>query len=288
MPLITKIANPGTTTVTQFAGDTLNLLSDWTNNIDVAASDSSLKPIINTDTLFQPGRIKIYDTDNTNTFAISTQANLAANKTINLPSISASSDDIVLAGAVQTLTGKTLDGASNTITGVTVSSKSGLPSSVVFNDQNNAIGPYYIEIQEATTPGNPTSGRRRLWVDSTTHKLSARTSAGTTVSLEEGLTGTWDPNAAETLTNKTMSGSSNTFTNIQDSSLSANISKLNANQTVTGIKTIQNYQDIQAVTEPAAPSSTYARLYVRATDANNDELVIWLKKRGSYEKVVIA
>lgn len=288
MPFLTKINAPGSTTLTQFAGDAMNRIADWTNNINVAASDATKRPIINTVTIFQPAKLSLYDTDNSNLFIFSTAANLAADKTINLPSIAASSDELVLATAVQTLTGKTIDAGSNTISNVVISAKANLPNTVVFNDQNNSLGAFYVDLQEIAAPAAPSSGRRRIYVDSSTHKITARTSGATSVSLEEGQSGTWDPNATETLTNKTISGSSNTITNLGDASLSANVSKNNANQTVTGVKTIENYTDVKAVTEPAAPSSTYARVYVRATDANNDELVVWLKKAGSYVKVVIA
>lgn len=287
MPFITKINTPGVTTLTKFHGDVINRIADWTNNIDVAAADASKKPIINTETLFQPNKLKIYDGDSTHTFRIST-SNLSADKTINLPSFTAASDDILLAAAVQTITGKTIDANSNTVSNVVISAKANLPANVVFNDQNNTIGAYYIELQETTAPAAPASGRRRLYIDSTTHKATVRTSASTSVSLEEGQTGTWDPNAIETFTNKTISGSSNTLSNIADGSLSANVSKNNANQTVTGIKTYENYIDVKAVSEPAQPSATYVRLYVRATDANNDEIIAYVKKAGTYVKVVIA
>lgn len=286
MPFLTKINAPGSTTLTKFAGDAMNRLADWTSNVDVASGDATKRPIIATQTIFQTNKLSFYDSDSSNIFKIST-GNATADKTVNIPNFTASTDDIVLASAVQTLTGKTIDANSNTISNVVISTKGNLPASVVFNDQNNNLGAFYFDVQEISTPANPTSGKRRIYVDSSTHKITARTSAGTSVSLEEGQTGTWDPNSVETFTNKSISGSANTITNIADAALTANVSKNNANQTVTGVKTVENYTDIKAVTEPAAPASTYARLYMRATDANNDELVLYVKKAGSYVKVVL-
>jgi hypothetical protein len=46
--------------------------------------------------------------------------------------------------------------------------------------------------------------------------------------------------AVETITNKSMSGSSNTFTNIPDSALSTNVDLLNTSQTITAAKTFSN------------------------------------------------
>lgn len=46
--------------------------------------------------------------------------------------------------------------------------------------------------------------------------------------------------ATQTLTNKTISGSSNTITNIADAALSANVDLLNAAQTISGAKTFTN------------------------------------------------
>jgi hypothetical protein len=43
----------------------------------------------------------------------------------------------------------------------------------------------YVDIQQIATPSDPPAGTRRMFVDSGTGKLSVRTSAGATVSLEE-------------------------------------------------------------------------------------------------------
>lgn len=78
--------------------------------------------------------------------------------------------------------------------------------------------------------GDPSVGTDgQFWFDTATDFLRFGATAGnqTVASL----------NQTQTLTNKTISGSSNTLTNIQDSSLSANVALLNGNQTVTGKKT---------------------------------------------------
>lgn len=50
---------------------------------------------------------------------------------------------------------------------------------------NLAMGAAYVDIPQIAAPANPSAGTRRLYLDSSTGKLSVRTSAGTSVSLEE-------------------------------------------------------------------------------------------------------
>lgn len=52
---------------------------------------------------------------------------------------------------------------------------------------------------------------------------------------------------AQTLTNKTISGSSNTITNIQDSSLTSNVVLKDSAQTITGAKTFSSYPTMNAI-----------------------------------------
>jgi hypothetical protein len=54
----------------------------------------------------------------------------------------------------------------------------------VIPDANQDFGPYYSDWTQIPTPSNPATGTRRLFVDSGTGRLSVRTSAGTTVDLE--------------------------------------------------------------------------------------------------------
>lgn len=42
-----------------------------------------------------------------------------------------------------------------------------------------------LDIPQSAAPANPSAGTRRLYVDSGTGKISVRTSAGASVSLEE-------------------------------------------------------------------------------------------------------
>jgi hypothetical protein len=50
---------------------------------------------------------------------------------------------------------------------------------------NQALGAFYFDVAQIAAPANPAAGTRRLFVDSADGKLKVRTSAGTSVSLEE-------------------------------------------------------------------------------------------------------
>jgi hypothetical protein len=50
---------------------------------------------------------------------------------------------------------------------------------------NQALGAFYLDVDEIAAPSNPSSGTRRLFVNTATGKLSVRTSGGSSVSLEE-------------------------------------------------------------------------------------------------------
>lgn len=62
---------------------------------------------------------------------------------------------------------------------------------------NLSMGENFITMDDIATPANPGVGQRRIFVDTGTGKLSVRTQAGATVSLEEGgaASGSFDDNA---------------------------------------------------------------------------------------------
>jgi hypothetical protein len=66
----------------------------------------------------------------------------------------------------------------------TISDKAKLNSNIVYKDQNNDLGDFFLDIGDIAAPANPVAGKRRIFLDSATGKLSVRTSAGTTIDLE--------------------------------------------------------------------------------------------------------
>lgn len=73
-----------------------------------------------------------------------------------------------------------------TLTGKDADSVDGIQgTSIVRNDRNNVLGAFYEDIAQITAPANPAVGTRRVFVDAADGKMKVRTSAGTSVSLEE-------------------------------------------------------------------------------------------------------
>ena len=131
--------------------------------------------------------------------------------------------------------------------------KSSLPSSVVYNDQNNNLGAFYQDIGEIAAPAAPAANSGRLFFDSADEHLKIKKSDTTLVDLEAvgGGGGTWDANAAETIQNKK----------------------------------IGNHLDFSRVTTPSDPATDVGRLYHRQIDANNDGMFVKLKKAGAIVEV---
>lgn len=74
--------------------------------------------------------------------------------------------------------------ATFTTTKISTLSKSLLNSAIIYGDQNNSLGAFYLDIDDIAVPVNPAVGVRRLFVDTATGEISVRTNAGATVSLE--------------------------------------------------------------------------------------------------------
>jgi len=66
----------------------------------------------------------------------------------------------------------------------TITDKAKLNANIVYKDQNNDLGDFYLDFGDIAVPANPAAGKRRIFFDQATGKLSVRTSAGTTIDLE--------------------------------------------------------------------------------------------------------
>ena len=131
--------------------------------------------------------------------------------------------------------------------------KATLPSSIVYNDQNNNLGTFYQDIGEIAAPAAPAANTGRLFFDSADEHLKIKKSDTTLVDLESGGGGggTWDPNSTETIQNKK----------------------------------IGNHLDFTRITIPSDPATDVGRLYHKQIDANNDGMFVKLKKAGSIVEV---
>jgi len=120
-----RIQNPKTTTADTYAGDALNKIQEWLAGINIAATDSTNKPGINTDTRFHSGRLKLFDLDFSNELSFVTPA-LSTNANISFPVLlsAVADNEILFASVPQAIENKTINAAANTITNITNTSLS--------------------------------------------------------------------------------------------------------------------------------------------------------------------
>jgi hypothetical protein len=101
----------------------------------------------------------------------------------------------------------------------------------------------------AAPPGTGTAGL--IWYDTVSNQIGYET-AGVSNKVVCSL------DDAQTLTNKSISGASNTLTNIPDSALSANVGLLNGSQTVSGTKAFSAAPVIDHIKPSGASASGHA------------------------------
>lgn len=148
------------------------------------------------DSIFRSSRLIVRNLANTFSYLLAGSA-IAANRTITFPLL-AGNDIAVMEAFAQPLTNKIINATNNTITNIadtqiathttskiTTTSKGLLNGAIVYNDQNNNLGDFYLDLGDITAPANPAAGTRRVFVDSVSGKLSVRTSAGGTVPIED-------------------------------------------------------------------------------------------------------
>ena len=156
------------------------------------------------DQSFRSARLRVANPANT-FFYNFTAAAIAANRTINLPLLTAT-DTMAVLDFAQTFTNKTISGSSNTITNigdsaisahtstkVTITAKGQLNSNILYGDQNNNFGGFYHDITEIAAPANPGAGVLRIYANSTTHELTQRDSSGTEKKFSDGSGGSGAP-----------------------------------------------------------------------------------------------
>src|SRR5690242_19574521 len=69
------------------------------------------------------------------------------------------------------------------------------------------------DIGEISEPAAPSSGTQRLYIDSADHHIKLKNSASVVLDISAGGgSGGWNPNATETITNKTINATNNTIT----------------------------------------------------------------------------
>ena len=191
------------------------------------------------------------------------------------------SSKVVITDSSQTLTNKTISGSTNTLSNIQDSSlSSNIPK---LNIDNVYTGTNTLSTLK-TNSMKPISDLSDILIENNAGDLLVRISPTTGV-LElnnissafkavryENIAGTELKNISETLTNKIISGSSNTISNIQDSALSSNIPRLDVANTFSAKQTInvvgENYDSI--LVNNSSGSTNAFGLTFRATDETGE------------------
>jgi hypothetical protein len=220
----------------EVGGDDWDTYDQYHDDVDLAPAVSK----VNTRSYFRSGKFEIRNPANDASYVFIGSA-LAASRNLTLPLLTAG-DTLAVLDLAQTFTNKTIAAGSNTITGIvdanidvhtttkiTTTSKSLLNSSIVYIDQANIFSDNSQTFRSGklalTNPANTFTYFFTGDAIVANRIVTMPLLVGDDIFVMEAFT--------QTLTNKTISGSSNTLTDIGDASLSANVALLNSAQTFT-------------------------------------------------------
>ena len=109
-----QITVPATTTADIFAGDVMNWVIQFHDDIDLAAGDPNGIANVATETRFTSGKLVMWDLNKDHTIDFLTP-NYAEDKTLSLPSTMPTNDHILTEDASQELTSKSIAVNLNTL-----------------------------------------------------------------------------------------------------------------------------------------------------------------------------
>lgn len=142
-----QISAPAMTTSDIFAGDVLNWVIQYHNDVDLASGDPSGIVHILTETVFNNGKLKFYDSNKSHDITL-IFPDYSEDKTVTFPTTWATSDEVVGRTSAMTLTNKTVDGNTNALMNIP---KSALPSDTVYG--NSAATQFALS--KVSAPASP-------------------------------------------------------------------------------------------------------------------------------------
>jgi len=106
-----------TSTTTQYGGQDLTKVLNLFGGVNIASVDTTNKPVLNTESLFKSGKLRLYDSDSSNLITVLTP-NLTLDANVTFPTTlatGASSNTFLFEATNQAITNKTIDADVNTI-----------------------------------------------------------------------------------------------------------------------------------------------------------------------------
>jgi hypothetical protein len=234
LPVIAQISNTGTLTLPT-SNDTLvgRATTDTLTNKTLTAP--VIATIVNVGTRTLPsstdtlvGRATTDTLTNKTISGASNTLTNIANGSLTNSSVTIGSTNLSLGGTLTTLSGVTISGSSNTISNIANASL--VNSSVTIGSTNVALGATAATVTGLTLTGSAFNGTVGATTPSTGAFTTLSTSGAATMSSGTvGGAAIVSISASQTLTNKSISGSANTLTNI------ANASLVNSGLTINGV-----------------------------------------------------
>ena len=248
--MVLKVVNIGDTgSSVQFGADDVDKIDKILSGIDLSATETIS---IATAWKFQDQKLKLQDPTNTRSIIVKTTSGMAADRQAIYPALSAN-DTHVFANQAQTLTNKTMDYNSNTFTNFPAGGGSG--DMVLANVQ--------------TITGAKTFNDTKLLLRNPANTFSVTLGAGAQTA---GQTFTFPVTtsdtiltaaATQTVTNKTISGSANTVTNIPKSAIPSTTLYNDVDNSL-GV----HYLALSGMTAPGSPAAGTVRVYADTADTH--------------------
>jgi hypothetical protein len=211
----------------QFGGAYLNRITQLLIGADIGVSDPTLAPIIGTKWTFKSGMLWFQDVAGTHTVNLIPDTQ-SVNVVIKTPAQSFTPDYLVLRTQAETLQNKVLSGTQNTFSNIPDSALSANVDLVNSPGTISGLDTYLTNCLGLRNPANTFT---------TTLNSGAIVGSNLTLTLPTTADTLIGKATTDVLTNKSISGATNTITLIPDTALSANVDLTNTPGTTSQLET---------------------------------------------------